>query len=214
MATAFDAIARLEREIDGLRGEVSRLQREIDDAKRDTGAERTYAAPSTRRDTSSKTSRNGDKGDESDFSYLMDRKADEASRFFRGIILASLEGVRVATDSVASFVDEAMNRNVPKENESATDVARRLPSDLTRGIVQGIDDAMDIPSAAIDKFDEVYHRQSGRITQRRSRATRPPTAEERRSPEPVNRGVSPEPVTRGVSTEASPAGREDPGSSP
>jgi hypothetical protein len=125
--------------------------------------------------TSSATARvarevENDDDSDSDFTYLSHRKGDEVSRFFRGLVFASLEAVNVAATSVVTLTTEATARNIPKPNETVGEVARRLPGDVTRSLVDGVSDAMDIPSRAVRRFNDVYSdpKQAGRSTQRRA----------------------------------------------
>ena len=116
-----------------------------------------------------------DDDDEADVTYLQHRKGDEMSRFFRGMVFASLEAMNAAATSIVTLTTEASVRNVPKANESVTDVAGRLPGDISRGLVDGMSDALDIPGRAVRRFNDVYSdpHQMGKSTQRRvSRAAR------------------------------------------
>lgn len=116
-----------------------------------------------------------DDDDDSDVTYLQHRKGDEVSRFFRGMVFASLEAMNAAATSIVTLTTEATVRNVPKPNESVTDVARRLPGDISRGLVDGVSDALDIPGRAVRRFSDVYSdpTQMGKSTQRRvTRAAR------------------------------------------
>jgi hypothetical protein len=110
-----------------------------------------------------------------DWSDLTDRKVDELSRFFSGTIRAALEGIRVAADSASYFVEDVLERNVPERDESPSEVKRRLPTDLTRGVARSLDRAMDIPSRSINRFSRTYEtaEQPGRQRRRTARSTRP-----------------------------------------
>jgi hypothetical protein len=116
-----------------------------------------------------------DDDNDSDTTYLRHRKGDEVSRFFRGMVFASLEAMNAAATSVVTLTTEATARNLPKPNESVSDVARRLPGDITRSMADGVSDALDIPGRAARRFNDVYSdpTQAGRSTQRRvTRAAR------------------------------------------
>jgi hypothetical protein len=115
-----------------------------------------------------------DDDEDSDLRYLNSRKMDEMSRFVRGVVFASLEAMGAAAESVARLTTEATVRNAPKPNETVTDMARRLPGDISHGVVSGLDDAMDIPSRAIRRFSDVYRdpKEFGRATHKRARVVR------------------------------------------
>jgi len=100
-------------------------------------------------------------GDWSDFG---ERKVDELSRFFSGTVRATLEGFRVAADAASYFVEDVLERNVPERGESPSEVAQRLPTDITRGVARSLDRALDIPGRAVDRFNRTYHSDEGGTT--------------------------------------------------
>lgn len=156
----IDDITQIRKDFTSLQAQVERLTEQV--------SKNTSATTRVARDVE-----NDD--DDSDFTYLSHRKGDEVSRFFRGLVFASLEAMNAAATSVVTVTTEATVRNVPKPNESVSDVARRLPGDISRGFVDGLSDAMDIPSRAVRRFNDIYSdpKQSGRSTQRRvTRAAR------------------------------------------
>jgi hypothetical protein len=152
-----DDFSQIRKDFSALQTQVERLSEQV-----------SKSPPNTARNTERERDRDDD---ESDFMYLNNRKMDEFSRFFRGLVFASLEATRVAAESLVTLTSEATSRNMPKPNESMTDVARRLPVDITRSFVDGIDTAIDIPNRAVQRFNDVYRdpAQVARGTRRRAR---------------------------------------------
>jgi hypothetical protein len=155
-----DDIDRMRKDFTSLQAQVEKLNEQVSRATATAARAASSAAD--------------DDEEDNDLRYLNSRKVDEMSRFVRGVVFASLEAMGAVADSVARLTTEATVRNAPKPNESVTDVARRLPGDITHGMVSGLDDAMDIPSRAIQRFSDIYRdpNQFGRATRKRTRVVR------------------------------------------
>src|SRR3954453_3609759 len=113
MATATQREVRLEERVRELESEL--------DQQRTSRRRRAYRDFEARRE---------------DFADLGERKVDEISRLFTGAVRASLEGLRVAAESTTYFAGDVLERNVPDRDETSFDVARRLPLDLSSGIIR------------------------------------------------------------------------------
>jgi hypothetical protein len=105
-----------------------------------------------------------------DLSDLGERKLDELARIFTGAIRASLEVVRVTAESTSDFVDEALERSIPDPDDDPTDVAQRLPRDITRSWVHSLEETLDAPGRAAERFERAWtHDEGGRRRRRRTR---------------------------------------------
>jgi Rho termination factor, N-terminal domain len=96
------------------------------------------------------------------------RKIDESARLLRGLVRGTLEAFRVGADSASCFMEDVLERNVPDRDESATDVARRLPGDVGREVVRALDRSLDIPGQAIGRFQRTYSEEEGGRTRPRA----------------------------------------------
>lgn len=112
--------------------------------------------------------------------------ADTTIRAVRGVTLASLVLLRSVAHVVTSFVDDVFEYNRPADQDSAWDMARRLPGDLYSGSVNAINRATNIPGEVIDSFNKstrearsIHNRVEPRVqatTPARGASGQPPTA--------------------------------------
>jgi hypothetical protein len=105
-----------------------------------------------------------------DLTDVGERKLDEVARIFTGAVRASLEALRVSAESTRDFVDDALERSIPEYDEDPTDVARRLPADLSRSWSRSLDRKLDAPGRAAERFERAWtHDEGGRRRRRRVR---------------------------------------------
>ena len=84
---------------------------------------------------------------------------DEASRLFRALTQAHIEGLRAVTDAVGTFADEVSKRRDERdEKDTDRDAIGALPADLYAGYIRAVDEALKIPERTSDKFQESYRR--------------------------------------------------------
>jgi len=120
-----------------------------------------------------------------DFTDVGERKIDEIARIFTGAVRASLEGLRVTAESTRYFVDDALERSIPEPDEDPTDVAQRLPADITRSWSRSLYKKLDAPGRAAERFERAWtHEEGGRRTRRRTRSRRDDSPYRRRREPP------------------------------
>ena len=123
----------LEDEVARLRNRVLELEREHKDDKGDKGSR---SSRSARRITG--------------------RAADEGGGLIRGLALAGVEAVRATGSVMSSFADTVSQRNSPDEKDSKSDLTRDLPKDIYSGVLNAVEQALDIPERVIDRLNEGY----------------------------------------------------------
>jgi hypothetical protein len=130
-----------------LRARVKELEDELTkrDTRRDSGKDKNDEPSTTRRVADS-------------FSDVRRSKRDAADRMVRGVTLASVEAVRVFADSVSSFADNVIRRNEGRDGEgrSVRDMATRLPEDIATSMADAVDQFVDIPRRAADRYSKVH----------------------------------------------------------
>jgi hypothetical protein len=122
-----------------LEDEVTRLRKRVKDLEKDLDTET--------KKKSSKTS---------DARNISNRAADEGSGLIRGVALAGVESVRLAGTVLSSFADTVSQRNRPEEKDSTSDLTRDLPKDIYSGVINAVEQTLDIPGKVIDKLQEGY----------------------------------------------------------
>jgi hypothetical protein len=127
-----------EEEIHRLKARVAELEADATrkDAKTDRGEE-------ARRVTDS-------------FSDAARQKADAANRAFRGIALASFEGMRLFADSISAFAGGVVNRSNTSEKKSVRDLATQLPGDVVSSFADAVDKMVDIPAKTAERYADSY----------------------------------------------------------
>jgi hypothetical protein len=166
MPASTDKEARLE-------DRIRELEDELDDRKRGSYGDR----PRGRRyrDDDRGHRRRRDYMDDlydtrDDLADVGERKLDEIARIFTGAIRASLEALRVTTDSTRRFADEALERTIPDPDEDPTDVVQRVPRDVTRSWARHLEDKLDAPGRAAERFERAWTRDEGGRRRRRRRS--------------------------------------------
>jgi hypothetical protein len=127
----------LEDEVTRLRARVNELEKELD-------------TETKKRKKSSKTS------ETESARNISKRATDEGGSLIRGLALAGVETVRVFGSVLSSFADTVSQRNRPEEKDSTADLTRDLPKDMYSGVVNAVDQTLDIPGKVIDKMHEGY----------------------------------------------------------
>ena len=127
----------LEEEVTQLRARVSELERELE-------------AETKKRKKSTKTSESGS------VRNISKRATDESGGLIRGVAMAGVETVRLAGSVLSSFADTVFQRNRPEEKDSTTDLTRDLPKDMYSGVINAVEQTLDIPGKVIDKMHESY----------------------------------------------------------
>ncbi len=89
-----------------------------------------------------------------------DRTLNEATRLFRALTQAHIEGLRAVTDTVGTFADEVARRRDEKDKDRDRDAIAAFPSDLYAGYIKAVDEALRIPGRTSEKFQESYQRTS------------------------------------------------------
>lgn len=92
---------------------------------------------------------------------ISSRAADEGSGLIRGVALAGVESVRLAGSVLSSFADTVSQRNRPEEKDSTSDLTRDLPKDVYSGVINAVEQTLDIPGKVIDKLQESYNETRG-----------------------------------------------------
>jgi hypothetical protein len=87
---------------------------------------------------------------------ISDKLGDEAARLIRGIALAGVEQVRITASVLNSFADTVSQRNRPKAKESHSDLAKDLPNDLYSGILNAIEQSLEMPGKVVNRLHETY----------------------------------------------------------
>jgi len=122
-----------------LEDEVTQLRKRVKDLEKDLDTEK--------KKKSSKTS---------EARNISNRAADEGSGLIRGVALAGVESVRLAGTVLSSFADTVSQRNRPEEKDSTSDLTRDLPKDIYSGVINAVEQTLDIPGKVIDKLQEGY----------------------------------------------------------
>jgi hypothetical protein len=107
------------------------------------------------REAETKGSKKGSKSSES-ARNISNRAADEGSGVIRGVALAGVETVRLAGSVLSSFADTVSQRNRPEEKDSNADLTRDLPKDIYSGVLNAVEQTLDMPGKVIDKLQEGY----------------------------------------------------------
>lgn len=88
---------------------------------------------------------------------ISNRAVDEGSGLIRGVALAGIESVRLAGSVMSSFADTVSQKNRPEEKNSTSDLTRDLPKDVYSGVLNAVEQTLDIPGKVVDKLQEGYH---------------------------------------------------------
>ncbi len=88
---------------------------------------------------------------------ISNRALDEGSGLIRGVALAGIHSVRLAGGVMSSFADTVSQRNRPEEKDSTSDLTRDLPKDVYSGVLNAVEQTLDIPGKVIDKLQEGYN---------------------------------------------------------
>ena len=88
---------------------------------------------------------------------ISNRAVDEGSGLIRGVALAGIESVRLAGSVLSSFADTVSQKNRPEEKNSISDLTRDLPKDVYSGVLNAVEQTLDIPGKVVDKLQEGYH---------------------------------------------------------
>jgi hypothetical protein len=109
------------------------------------------------RDAETKGRKKGAKASDSESARnISNRAADEGSGIIRGVALAGVESVRFAGSVLSSFADTVSQRNRPEEKDSNADLTRDLPKDIYSGVLNAVEQSLDMPGKVIDKLQEGY----------------------------------------------------------
>lgn len=125
-----------------LEEEVARLRLRVEELERDLDSERQRSKRSGKK---SETSRSSSK-----------RAVNESRSIIRGVALAGVESVRLAGSVLSSFADTVSQRNSPEEKDSKDNLTSDLPKDIYSGLVNAVDQALDMPGKVIDRLHEGY----------------------------------------------------------
>ena len=87
---------------------------------------------------------------------VSDKLGDEAARLIRGIALAGVEQVRITANVLNSFADTVSQRNRRRKEESHSDLAKDLPNDLYSGILNAIEQSLEMPGKVVNRLHETY----------------------------------------------------------
>ncbi len=87
---------------------------------------------------------------------ISSRAVDEGSGLIRGVAVAGIESVRLAGSVMSSFADTVSQRNRPEEKDATSDLTRDLPKDVYSGVLNAVEQTLDIPGKVIDKLQEGY----------------------------------------------------------
>jgi hypothetical protein len=127
-----------------LEDEVVRLRLRVQELERERDAE-TKGRKKAAKASDSESARN-----------ISNRAADEGSGIIRGVALAGVESVRFAGSVLSSFADTVSQRNRPEEKDSNADLTRDLPKDIYSGVLNAVEQSLDMPGKVIDKLQEGY----------------------------------------------------------
>lgn len=127
----------LEDEAVRLRARVQELEKELD-------------AETKKRKSSSKASQTGQTRS------ISNRATDEGSGLIRGVVLAGVESARLCGSVLSSFADTVSQRNRPEEKDSTAELTRDLPKDMYQGVLNAVEQSLDIPGKVIDRLQEGY----------------------------------------------------------
>ncbi len=127
-------IVVLEAELKAMRDEISRLRRESRQERRSSRSEGRDRVESVRE--------------------IVERVDTEGRRIFRAMVLSQMEQLRLTADLVASFA-ERIERDNPADDP---DLERNLPKDVLDGLLETLDQSLEIPEKTIEKFEETYKR--------------------------------------------------------
>ena len=84
------------------------------------------------------------------------RAMDNTTKLVRGITLAYLEQLRLAANVANAFADDVSQMPTSKGKVSGEDFIKDLPRDIYTRFLNVIDQSLDIPNKAVDKFYEGY----------------------------------------------------------
>lgn len=84
-------------------------------------------------------------------------KRDAANRVLRGMTMASLEGVRLFADTVASFADGVASRNEARGHKTTRDLVTNLPGDIAASFAESVNSFVEIPTKTAEKYSSSYH---------------------------------------------------------
>ncbi len=84
------------------------------------------------------------------------RYSEESGKLLKGYTLAYLEGLRLASSSLARTVGEISDQYKPGEKETFADVIKNAPETVSAGYSKAIKDYAEIPGKVVDKFYESY----------------------------------------------------------
>jgi hypothetical protein len=127
-----------------LEDEVARLRLRVQELEREVEADQKGRKKGSRA-SESESARN-----------ISNRAADEGSGLVRGVALAGVESVRFAGSILSSFADTVSQRNRPEEKDSNADLTRDLPKDIYSGVLNAVEQSLDMPGKVIDKLQEGY----------------------------------------------------------
>ena len=130
-----------------LEEEVARLRAKVEELETDLASEKKRSRKSTKK--TEKTS------------STSTRAIEETRGVIRGVTLAGVESLRVASSVLSSFADTVGERNRPEEKDSTADLTSDLPKDIYSGLVDAVDQALEIPGRVIDRLHEGYREAKG-----------------------------------------------------
>jgi hypothetical protein len=122
--------------------EVTRLRKRVTELENDLAIER--KKPKKKSETSQAKN-------------ISNRAVDEGSGLVRGVALAGIESVRLAGSVMSSFADTVSQRNRPEEKSSTSELTRDLPKDIYSGVLNAVEQTLDIPGKMIDKLQQGYN---------------------------------------------------------
>jgi hypothetical protein len=82
----------------------------------------------------------------------------EKSGMAIGVVLGSLEGLRLSANVVGSFAEEVLLRSQRIEGDALQGARQRLSRYILGGLVKAVDESLRIPSQTVNKFYESYRR--------------------------------------------------------
>jgi hypothetical protein len=140
-------------ELRELRAQVRALQSEISQL-RDSKSRRRGTG---REDARYQEERRADEREISDkLRDILDRGGDEASRLMRAIVVGSLEHLQLWAKELEDFTRRVNERNRPAADDSADDLARRLPSQVASEFLETVRRSLDFPQRAVDRMRDSY----------------------------------------------------------
>jgi hypothetical protein len=167
-----DEVTRLQARVKELEDELARsqLRARVDELEANLRSPKTRPGTTPRESTDPASEKSTDRIRDSSY-----QAADTTIRAVRGVTLASLVLLRSAAHVVTSFVDDVFEFNRPADQDSARDMARRLPGDVYSGSLNAIQRATNIPGEVIDAFNKSNReaRSIGNRVEPRVQATTP-----------------------------------------